>query len=126
MKSTFDKTAIATAVAALVVTGSAVAQGVNSETTNFTDVQMSKTLSLSKQITITGSIAVNNTLNPNTSAIAVIDDKQFNSGNNNGPIDSNGIAQNLDLANEATSSDDMLNGAAGNIAVNINAGDNNM
>lgn len=125
MKSTFDKTAIATAVAALVVAGSAVAQGVNSETTNFADVQMSKTLSLSKQITITGSIAVNNTLNPNTSAIAVIDDKQFNSGNN-GSFNSNGVAQNTDLANEASSSDDMLNGATGNIAVNINAGDNNM
>lgn len=124
MKSIYRKSAIALAVATLVPAGVAVAQGVESTTTNLVDVEMNKSLSLSKQITITGGIEVQGTLPPDSAAVAVIDNKQFNSGNtgvtNNGPI------QNLNLSNTASSSDDMLNGATGNIAVNMNAGDNNM
>lgn len=125
MKSTFNKSAIAMAVAALAASGSALAQEVSSETTNVVDVEMTKQLSLSKNITINGDIVVRGRLEPDSSALAVIDDKQFNSGNN-GPINSNGPAQNLNLSNEASSSDDMLNGATGNIGVNMNGGDNNM
>lgn len=122
MKSTFRKSTIALAVATLTASGAAMAQGVTSTTSNLVDVQMNKSLSLSKQITINGGIIVNGLLTPDSSAVAVIDDKQFNSGNSGGQE----LAQNQNLTNEASSSDNMLNGATGNIAVNMNAGDNNM
>ncbi len=122
MKSILGKSTIAMAVSALLASGTAVGQGVSSETTNLVDVRMTKRLSLSKDITINGGIDVGGLLQPDSSAVAVIDDKQFNTTNSGGQE----LAQNLNLSNEATSSDDMLNGATGNIAVNMNAGDNNM
>lgn len=122
MKSTFKKSAIAMAVAALATSGAALAETVNSTTTNSVDVEMTKKLELSKNIVINGGIIVRGTLRPDSSAVAVIDDKQFNSGNNGGTS----MSQNLNLSNESTSSDDMLNGAGGNVGVNINSGDNNM
>lgn len=125
MKSTFKKSAIAMAVATLAASGVAVAQGVTSTTNNLVDVQMVKNLSLSKDITINGGITLRGTLRPDSSAVAVIDDKQFNSNNGGGP-ESNGMTQNPSLTNESSSADDMLSGARGNIAVNMNAGDNNM
>lgn len=126
MKSTFKKSAIAMAVAAMAASGVAVAQGdVTSTTNNLVDVQMTKNLSLSKDITINGGITVSGILTPDSSAVAVIDDKQFNSGNSGGQ-DSNGASQNTSLSNESSSADDMMSGARGNIGVNMNAGDNNM
>ncbi len=124
MNSTFRKSTVALAVATLLSAGTAVAGGVEHSTTNLVDVQMTKSLSLSKSITINGGIAVQGLLEPDSSAVAVIDNKQFNTGNH-GELN-NGHIQNLNLSNEASSSDDMLNGATGNIAVNMNAGDNNM
>lgn len=134
MKSTFGKSAITMAVAGFAASGIVMAETVTTQTTNLVDVEMSKRLSLSKEITIDGGINVRGALVPDSSAVAVIDDKQFNSGNSGGQVmtsnsvatNSNGPAQNLDLLNEASSSDDMLNGASGNVAVNINGGDNNM
>lgn len=124
MNSTFTKSAIAMALAAWAGYGAAQEEIITTQTTNVVDVEMTKNLSLSKNITIEGGINVRGTITPDSAAVAVIDDKQFNSGNNS--VVNNGPAQNVDLLNEASSSDDMLNGATGNIAVNINAGDNNM
>lgn len=122
MKSTFRKSTIALAIATLTATGSVIAQDVTSTTTNLADVQMIKNLDLSKNITINGGIIVSGTLTPDSSAVAVIDDKQFNSGNSAGQS----ISQNLKLSNSATSGENMLSGATGNIGVNMNSGDNNM
>ena len=125
MKNSFRKSAVALAVAAISASGVVLAETVESHTTNVVDVEMTKNLSLSKEISIEGGINVRGPITPDSSAVSVIDNKQFNSGNN-GDLNSNGGAQNLYLSNEASSSDDMLNGATGNVVVNINAGDNNM
>jgi len=103
---------------------------------NVKEVELSKSLSLTKDITIEGGITVSGELTPDSSAVAVIDDKQFNTGNGNRQIPSDGDVeqssvpmpngQNSMLSNEASSGDDMMSEASGNIAVNINAGDNNM
>lgn len=122
MKSTFSKSTIAMAIAAITATGAAVAGGVSSTTTNLATVEMTKKLELSKDITINGGVIVNGTLVPDSSAVAVIDNKQFNSGNSAGQSES----QNLMLTNTATSGGDMLSGSAGNLGVNMNSGDNNM
>lgn len=102
---------------------------------NVKDVELTKRLSLSKDISIEGGITVSGELTPDSSAVAVIDDKQFNSGNGTAyqPMDGDKPASvivdgatNNSLTNEASSGDDMMSGASGNIAVNINGGDNNM
>lgn len=103
---------------------------------NVKNVELTKKLSLSKDISIEGGITVSGVLTPDSSAVAVIDDKQFNTGNGmRYPIpsdaDESSTAQlngssNYMLTNEASSGDEMMSGASGNIAVNINGGDNNM
>lgn len=118
MKTAFNISSVAMAVATIVASGAVCAQNGNSNTTtNVTDVEMVKILSLSKALTIEGNIAVRGNVVSDSSSLAVIDDKQSATEN---------TGENYLLQNTATAGDEVMSGATGNIGLNMVSGDNNL
>lgn len=118
MKTLFKKSAVAMAVGAFAVSGAVLAQNDNGNTTtNVTNVEMVKRLSLSKNLSITGEIRVRGNVEVDSSSVAVIDDKQSATAN---------IGENYLLKNTATAGDEVMSGASGNIGLNMTSGDNNL
>ncbi len=123
MKISFDKSALAIAIAAVAASGAVFAQGSNgnsNSTTNVTDVQMVKNLSLAKNLSISsinGGVLVDGSITVDSASVAVIDDKQSASANQ---------GENFLLKNSATAGDQVMSGATGNIGINMVSGDNNL
>ena len=118
MKTTFKRSALAMAVAALAASGAVWAQ--ENSTNNFTDVQMVKKLSLTKNLTINsieGGIVINGNIPVDSTSVAVVDDKQSATLNN---------GQNYLLKNTVTAGDEVMSQASGNIGLNMVSGDNNL
>ena len=88
---------------------------VNSDT-SIRRVRMNKDLSLLTDVSITGNPTVSGTINTDSAAIAVVDNRQHNVGND---------GENYLLANDASIADDAAQNAQGNIGLNVAAGDNN-
>lgn len=84
--------------------------------TSIRRVRMNKDLSLLTDVSITGNPTVSGTINTDSAAIAVVDNRQHNVGNN---------GENYLLANDASIADDAAQNAQGNIGLNVAAGDNN-
>ena len=117
MKITCTRSAIAVAMAAIISSGGVWAQ--DTTTTN-TTVNMVKRLTLTKNLTITGTINTFGPITVGSSAVSVIRDSQ--SATNNNQVFNN------DLPNEAIIDDDSFGGAGGNgnVGANVVAGDNNL
>ncbi len=88
---------------------------VNSDT-SIRRVRMNKDLSLLTDVSITGNPTVSGSINTDSAAIAVVDNRQHNVANN---------GENYLLANDASIADDAAQNAQGNIGLNVAAGDNN-
>ena len=88
---------------------------VNSDT-SIRRVRMNKDLSLLTDISITGAPTVSGSIQTDSAAIAVVDNRQHNVANN---------GENYLLANDASIADDAAQNAQGNIGLNVAAGDNN-
>ncbi|MHB1616375.1 MAG: adhesin [Metallibacterium sp.] len=88
---------------------------VNSDT-SIRRVRMNKDLSLLTDVSITGNPTISGAINTDSAAIAVVDNRQHNVGNN---------GENYLLANDASIADDAAQNAQGNIGLNVAAGDNN-
>ncbi len=84
--------------------------------TSIRRVRMNKDLSLLTDVSITGNPTVSGTINTDSAAIAVVDNRQHNVGND---------GENYLLANDASIADDAAQNAQGNIGLNVAAGDNN-
>ena len=84
--------------------------------TSIRRVRMNKDLSLLTDVSITGNPTVSGVINTDSAAIAVVDNRQHNVGNN---------GENYLLANDASIADDAAQNAQGNIGLNVAAGDNN-
>jgi len=84
---------------------------------NVTDVEMTKKLSFSKDIRLDGDVTVSGELNADHSVTAVVEDKQYLSGN---------TGVNHLLENTAKAGDNVLQNASGDIGLNMSAGDNNL
>ncbi|EQD41158.1 hypothetical protein B1B_14659 [mine drainage metagenome] len=84
--------------------------------TSIRRVRMNKDLSLLTDVSITGNPTVSGTINTDSAAIAVVDNRQHNVGNS---------GENYLLANDASIADDAAQNAQGNIGLNVAAGDNN-
>jgi hypothetical protein len=80
------------------------------------DVELSKKLSLSSDIAITGAPTVSGEIKTDSAAIAVIDNRQSISGN---------VGSNDKLKNTSSVDSNVAESAAGNIGMNVAAGDNN-
>lgn len=121
MKKPFRKSAVAIVVSTAVVSGSVLAENSNGNaTTNVTDVQMIKKLSLSKTLTINsieGGILVDGNITVNSTSVAVVDDKQKATTNQ---------GENYLLQNTATGGNGVMRGATGDIGLNMVSGDNNL
>lgn len=79
-------------------------------------VQFDKKVKLGTDVSVTGDPAVSGNINIDSAAIAIVDNKQTNGGNE---------AENTNLTNDASASDNAARDASGNIGVNVAAGDNN-
>ncbi|WP_297926800.1 adhesin [Metallibacterium sp.] len=88
---------------------------VNSDT-SIRRVRMNKDLSLLTDVSITGNPTVSGSINTDSAAIAVVDNRQHNVAND---------GENYLLANDASIADDAAQNAQGNIGLNVAAGDNN-
>ena len=88
---------------------------------NVTDVQMVKALRVTSDLALTGTIDVDGVVPVESAAIAVIDDKQLN-----GVLQSGNQAVNTLLRNTTSAGDNVLEGATGNIGLNLFSGDFNM
>ncbi len=88
---------------------------VNSDT-SIRRVRMNKDLSLLTNISITGAPTVSGSIQTDSAAIAVVDNRQHNVENQ---------GENYLLANDAQVADDAAQNAQGNIGLNVAAGDNN-
>ena len=88
---------------------------VNSDT-SIRSVRMNKDLSLLTDVSITGNPTVSGSINTDSAAIAVVDNRQHNVAND---------GENYLLANDASIADDAAQNAQGNIGLNVAAGDNN-
>lgn len=84
---------------------------------NDTTVKLKKEISVKKDVEIEGTVRVVGLIPVFSSAMAVVDDKQINTRNS---------VENDIHNNNASAGDNVLNGASGNIGLNIAAGDNNM
>ena len=84
--------------------------------TSIRRVRMNKDLSLLTDVSITGNPTVSGTINTDSAAIAVVDNRQHNVAND---------GENYLLANDASIADDAAQNAQGNIGLNVAAGDNN-
>ena len=84
--------------------------------TSIRRVRMNKDLSLLTDVSITGNPTVSGAINTDSAAIAVVDNRQHNVGNN---------GENYLLANDASIANHAAQNAQGNIGLNVAAGDNN-
>lgn len=124
MKLQFKKTPIALALAAMLLSPIAFAEGSNNEGSNGGDhhdrnhdpVSLEKDVSLKQDVEIKGRVNVGGQINIDASSVAVVNDKQINGGND---------VKNNEVTNSATVNGNALNNASGNIGVNVTAGDNN-
>lgn len=83
---------------------------------NNTDLSLRKDVNVEKDLHLKGEVDLDGVIDIDANAMAVIDDKQINTGNG---------VQNSDQRNDATSGDAAGQNATGNIGVNLVAGDNN-
>jgi len=83
-------------------------------TSNNTDVSLTKNVDVAKNVNLSGEVKIGGKILVNSNAMAVVDNKQLNYGNN---VDS------PDPAFTATTGD--ITGNAGNLGVNVTAGENN-
>jgi len=116
MKSIFEKTSLALAVAALFTSPTVFADGRGGHDKDRDSVSIEKDISLEQDVEIEGHVRVTGTINIDASSTAIVDDKQINGGNN---------VHNNEVTNSATISGNALNNASGNIGLNVTAGDNN-
>ena len=126
MKLQFKKPPIALALAAMLLSPIAFAngEGSNGEGSNGGDhhdrnhdpVSLEKDVSLKQDVEIKGRVNVGGQINIDASSVAVVNDKQINGGND---------VTNNEVTNSATVNGNALNNASGNIGVNVTAGDNN-
>ena len=79
-------------------------------------VQFDKKVKLETNIDVSGDPRVRGNIDIDSAAIAIVDNAQSNGGNS---------GTNENLSNSASAGDNVAQGAAGNIGVNIGAGDNN-
>ncbi len=114
MKSTFKKTSLALAVAALFTSPLAFAQ--DDDVTISGDVSVSKDVSLESHVHMGGLVWVGGYIPIDSSSIAIVSDQQVNNNNN---------VENDEVTNSAVVTGNSLNNASGNIGVNVTAGDNN-
>lgn len=84
---------------------------------NVTDVEMTKKLSLTKDLELVGDVQVHGLIDVNSASIAVVKDEQRNAGN---------TVRNNVVGNTAHAEEDVMLGASGNIGLNTAAGDNNL
>ena len=87
-----------------------------STTQNHTKVTIEKDMQYKQHVDVSGRVNVRGTINVDSSAAAVVDDKQINYLNS--------VENNL-VTNSATVGGNALQNARGNIGVNVTAGDNN-
>ncbi len=116
MKSTFKKTSLALAVAALFTSPTIFASDHEGHDRDRDSVSIEKDISLEQDVEIKGNVRVSGNINIDASSTAIVDDKQINGGNN---------VHNNEVTNSATVNGDALNNASGNIGLNVTAGDNN-
>lgn len=119
MNATAKKTLLAVAIAAMFSTAAAYAGEHGRDPhhdSNKSQVSFDKKVKLSSDLRVHGDPRVNGTIFVDSAAIAIVDNKQANSGNG---------AANSELTNSASATDNVAQGASGNIGVNIGAGDNN-
>lgn len=118
-------TPIALAVAALFLSPMAFAdQHHDRRDHNKEGVSISKDIDIKNDFGIVGKVKVDGTISVDSSAMAVIDDQQVNAGNT--PAFGQENYGNGDLTtNTATATDNVLQGASGNVGLNISAGDSN-
>ncbi len=128
MKSTFKKTSVALAVAALFTSpmvfagnngpseGGGGNGGEGNHHSQHDPVKIEKDISLEQDVKIKGLVLFGGINQLNASSTAVVDDKQLNGGNN---------VQNNEGTNSASVSGNALNNASGNIGLNVTAGYNN-
>lgn len=107
MNGTFKKSLIAVAIAALLGTATAYAQD---------NVQFNKKLKLQTDVSLTGDPTITGNINIDSAAIAIVRDAQTNTFNT---VD-NGM-----VTNDASAADNVAENIAGNVGMNIVAGDNN-
>lgn len=129
MKQQFKRSSIALAVAALAASpavfaggegdhnGSPISEHYSVSVNNSIDVKLKKEIKNTKNVDISGHVSVFGAIPVTSSAMAVVDDKQINTGN---------VVSNTHHTNNATASGGAMSGASGNIGLNISAGDNNM
>jgi len=116
MKSIFEKTSLALAVAALFTSPTVFANDRGGHDRDRDSVNIEKDISLEQDVEIEGRVHVTGTINIDASSTAIVDDKQINGGNN---------VHNNEVTNSATVSGNALSNASGNIGLNVTAGDNN-
>lgn len=112
MKSQFKYTPMVLALAAMFLSPAVLADGKG----NHDAVSIKKKVSLEQDVEIDGRVRVGGYIDINASSVAVVDDKQVTGAN---------IVDNNEVTNAATVGGNALNNAAGNIGVNVTAGDNN-
>jgi hypothetical protein len=119
MKSTFQKTSLALAVAALFTSPLAFAQDRNDNNGDIdidAEVNIEKDISLESEVYIGGDVRVGGYIRIDSSSIAIVNDQQINQDN---------TVDNDEVTNAANVTGNALNTASGNIGVNVTAGDNN-
>lgn len=87
-----------------------------STTENHTKVKIEKDLKYKQDVTVRGNVDVGGVIRLDSSSAAVVDDKQINYLNNVG---------NDEVTNSAVVNGNAMENAAGNIGLNVTAGDNN-
>lgn len=117
MNMKLRKTLLALAVATLFGSVTAYAQESNPDPlASGSSVKFNKKVKLSSDISLSGDPTVRGRIDVDSAAIAIVDNAQSN-GDNEG--------MNTNVDNSASASDNTAESAAGNIGVNIAAGDNN-
>ncbi len=115
--NTSKKTAIAIALAMAVAAPVAMAQSEGGGgDVHSTKIKMVKKVKLTSDVAVEGKIKVKGEINPDSAAIAIIDNQQHVHDNK---------GENTMLDNEATIGDGVASDASGNLGFNVAAGDNN-
>ena len=119
MNTKYYQTPIALAVAALFVSPIVLADEHDAGAdvwNNKVNVDLSKKVKVEKDVKLKGTVDIDGDIYVDSSAMAVIDDKQYNQENS---------GTNVLLDNTATVGDSVMESAKGNIGLNVAAGDNN-
>lgn len=117
MNGTFKKSLIAVAIAALFSTATAYANDNHRGHDDGQDrVQFDKKLKLHTDVNLSGDPTVTGNIDIDSAAIAIVRDTQTNTFN---------TAENAMVTNDASAADSVAENIAGNVGVNIAAGDNN-